>query len=73
MTPLSSVPVNEVGADYVGKAHWEGHNKWKGKTTTEARAVFCSFSTMRRQKGPSTSSEPFGVHYARVSSVSSPP
>jgi len=33
---------NEVGAvDYVGKAHWEGHNKWKGKTTTEARAVFC--------------------------------
>jgi AP-3 complex subunit delta-1 len=33
---------NEVGAvDYVGKAEWGSYNKWKGKTTDQAKAVFC--------------------------------
>jgi len=33
---------NEVGAvDYAGKAEWNGYKKWKGKTSDQAKAVFC--------------------------------
>ncbi len=32
---------NDIGAvDYVGKAAWMGHNKLKGRTKDQARAMF---------------------------------
>jgi len=34
---------NDVGAvDYAGKAAWEGHKRWTGKSADEARAAFCA-------------------------------
>ena len=77
VTSLSSVPSGTKSVPSIMLAKLTGKDTTSGRVRPPPKLAPCSasFSTMRRQKGPSTSSEPFGIFtpYARVSSVSSPP